>query len=223
MKHRFQNGMKTLLVSLFIFKIFLTVVFLAASLMAPGVALLEDHAIAQEAAGLAVAADPAAETPTGAAHEAAAAPGAASEAVKATLLSLEEKRLEIEKEKERLAEQQTRLESLKDELTQKIDELTRIRQEVEASLAVKEKQEEEKVRLAHEQEEAKLKQLVKVYSSMKPKNAAALIDKLDMEVVLQLFSQMKGEQIGQILTYVSVDRAALVSERLAHKTVGLNQ
>ncbi len=215
MKHRFQNGMKTLLVSLFIFKIFLTVVFLAASLMAPGVALLEDHAIAQEAAGLAVAADPAAETPTGAAHEAAAAPGAASEAVKATLLSLEEKRLEIEKEKERLAEQQTRLESLKDELTQKIDELTRIRQEVEASLAVKEKQEEEKVRLAHEQEEAKLKQLVKVYSSMKPKNAAALIDKLDMEVVLQLFSQMKGEQIGQILTYVS--------ERLAHKTVGLNQ
>jgi len=223
MKHRFQDGMKTLLVSLFIFKIFLTVVFLAAPLMVPGVALLEDHAIAQEAAGPAVAADPAAETPTGTAHEAAAAPGAASEAVKATLLSLEEKRLEIEKEKERLAEQQTRLESLKDELTQKIDELARIRQEVEASLAVKEKQEEEKVRLVREQEEAKLKHLVKVYSSMKPKNAAALIDKLDMEVVLQLFSQMKGEQIGQILTYVSVDRAALVSERLAHKTVGLNQ
>lgn len=223
MKHRFQNGMKSLLVSLFIFKIFLTVVFLAVPLMVPGVALLEDHAIAQEAAGPAVTVDPAAETPTGAAREAAAAPGAASEAVKATLLSLEEKRLEIEKEKERLAEQQTRLESLKDELTQKIDELARIRQEVEASLAVKEKQEEEKVRLAREQEEAKLKHLVKVYSSMKPKNAAALIDKLDMEVVLQLFSQMKGEQIGQILTYVSVDRAALVSERLAHKTAGLNQ
>jgi flagellar motility protein MotE (MotC chaperone) len=136
------------------------------------------------------------------------------------LASLEEKRLEIEKEKERLAEQQARLESLKDELTLKIDELARIRQEVEASLAVKEKQEEEKGRLAREREEAKLKHLVKVYSSMKPKNAAALIDKLDMEVVLQLFSKMKGEQIGQILTYVSLDRAALVSERLAHKAAG---
>ncbi|MFO7494430.1 MAG: hypothetical protein R6X05_02200 [Desulfobacterales bacterium] len=220
MKHRFQRAMKTLLVSLFIFKIFLTVAFLAAPLVVPGVALLDDHAIAQEAAAPAVAADLARDTRTGEAREAEAASGSAAEAVKLTLLSLEEKRLEIEKEKERLAEQQARLESLKDELTLKIDELARIRQEVEASLAVKEKQEEEKVRLVREQEEAKLKHLVKVYSSMKPKNAAALIDKLDMEVVLQLFSQMKGEQIGQILTYVSLDRAALVSERLAHKASG---
>jgi flagellar motility protein MotE (MotC chaperone) len=210
--------MKNLLISLFILKIVLTLVFLSAPLLDPTLALLENHAIAQET-GVASAEGGVSEG-TPAAVDPAAVPAPATEEIKLTLASLEEKRLEIEKEKERLAEQQARLESLKDELTLKIDELARIRQEVEASLAVKEKQEEEKGRLAREREEAKLKHLVKVYSSMKPKNAAALIDKLDMEVVLQLFSKMKGEQIGQILTYVSLDRAALVSERLAHKAAG---
>jgi hypothetical protein len=31
---------------------------------------------------------------------------------------------------------------------------------------------------------------------------------------------MKGEQVGQILSYVSLDRAALVSERLAQNAAG---
>jgi flagellar motility protein MotE (MotC chaperone) len=210
--------MKNLLISLFILKILLTLIFLSAPLLDPTLVLLENHAIAQETR--VAAAEGSVSEGTPAEVDPAAVPAPATEEVKLTLASLEEKRLEIEKEKERLAEQQARLESLKDELTLKIDELARIRQEVEASLAVKEKQEEEKGRLAREQEEAKLKHLVKVYSSMKPKNAAALIDKLDMEVVLQLFSKMKGEQIGQILTYVSLDRAALVSERLAYKAAG---
>ncbi|MFY9942282.1 MAG: hypothetical protein WAK57_08920 [Desulfobacterales bacterium] len=218
MKCRCRRAMQNLLISLFILKILLTLVFLSAPLLDPTLVLLENHAIAQETG--VVSAEGSVSEGTPAAVDPAAVPAPATEEVKLTLASLEEKRLEIEKEKERLAEQQARLESLKDELTLKIDELARIRQEVEASLAVKEKQEEEKGRLAREQEEAKLKHLVKVYSSMKPKNAAALIDKLDMEVVLQLFSKMKGEQIGQILTYVSLDRAALVSERLAHKAAG---
>jgi flagellar motility protein MotE (MotC chaperone) len=214
MKHRFKHPIKPLLIGLFTFKIALTLVFLVVPLVASDVALLGDHAIAQETESAADAAD----TLAPAAPE--TNPGPTAEEVKLTLASLEEKRLEIEKEKERLTEQEARLESLKEELELKIDELARIRKAVEAALAVKEKQETETVRLAREQEEAKLKHLVKVYTSMKPKNAAALIDKLDMEVVLQLFSRMKGQQIGQILTYVSVDRAALVSERLARKGSG---
>jgi flagellar motility protein MotE (MotC chaperone) len=218
MKRRRRNAIKNLLVGLLMLKISLTLVFLAAPLWAPDAVLLENHAIAQETAAPAAKERPSGDTPAGIDPSTAATP--ATEEVKLTLASLEEKRLEIEKEKERLSEQQARLESLKDELTLQIDELARIRQEVEASLAVKEQQETEKRRLAREQEEAKLKHLVKVYTSMKPKNAAALIDKLDLDVVLKLFAQMKGEQVGQILSYVSLDRAALVSERLAQNAAG---
>lgn len=217
MKLRFTPPIKTLLVSLFVFKIVLTLVFLLGPMLSPGVSLLADNAIAQETETAPAAADLGDDPAAAAAPAADAAVAPATEEIKLTLASLEEKRLEIEKEKERLAEEKAHLESLKEELALKIDELSKIRQEVEAELAVKEKQEDEKARLAQEREEAKLKHLVKVYTSMKPRNAAALIDKLDMAVVLKLFSRMKGEQIGKILTYVNVDRAALVSEQLARK------
>jgi flagellar motility protein MotE (MotC chaperone) len=50
---------------------------------------------------------------------------------------------------------------------------------------------------------------------MPPKKAASLIEKLDMNVIISLFSSMKGENVGQILPYVSAEKAAAISERLA--------
>jgi flagellar motility protein MotE (MotC chaperone) len=135
------------------------------------------------------------------------------------LHSLEEKRLEIKKEEKRLEKQQAQLESLKRDVEEKIEELSKINQQIEDSLARKEEKEKEQEDRRKEAEESKIKQLVKVYTSMKPKTAAALIEKLDMDVVMKLFSGMKGEQIGMILSYVETNRAAQISEQLAKRNI----
>jgi len=174
-------------------------------------------AIAQEQQAPAESADASVPAPDSAAPE--QAQGASFEELRATLDSLENKRLQIQKEEADLKNQRAQLETLKLEIEEKIENLTKIQKELETALAQKEAKETEAERKQREAEIAKTKQLVKVYTSMKPKTAAALIDKLDMEVSLKLFELMKGEQIGNILSYVDRDRATQLSERLATRAV----
>ncbi|MDY6823703.1 MAG: hypothetical protein SWH68_07920 [Thermodesulfobacteriota bacterium] len=135
--------------------------------------------------------------------------------VKSTLKSLEDKRLRLKAEEKKIEKKRQDLEELKQEITQKIEKLADINKSIEASLARKEQEltEEEQARQATE--EAKLRQLVKVYTSMKARTAAELINNMDLEVTLKLFSRMKGEQVGEILSYVEKRRAAKISELLA--------
>ena len=84
-------------------------------------------------------------------------------------------------------------------------------------LAEKNTRESEEKRLREEEERRKIKQLVKVYSSMKPKDAAPVIEKLNIDVAKKIFMQMKGEQAGRILSYISKNRAAEISEELIAK------
>ena len=128
---------------------------------------------------------------------------------------LEEKRIWVQNEEKRLKEKKAELELLKADIEAKVDELSRIRRELEQTLAKVEDKLSADEKKKIEMDQAKIKQLVKVYTSMKPKTAAALIDKMDTAVVLKLFSNMKGEQIGSILSYMNKDHAAEISEKLA--------
>ncbi|MDJ0830857.1 MAG: hypothetical protein QNI92_13465 [Desulfobacterales bacterium] len=134
------------------------------------------------------------------------------------LFALEEKRQRLKKEENRLNAQRKQLEELKKEIEQKIGELAQIQQQIESTLERRQAAQTEVEQRQKLAQEAKIKRLVKVYTSMKPKTAAALIEKMDMDVVLKLFARMKGEQIGSILTYVNRDRAAKISELLAPKS-----
>lgn len=148
---------------------------------------------------------------------AAEAPPVQSEDLKAVMETLEKKRLALQEEDARLKQERAGLERLKQEIEYKIEELSGIQQKIEADLnqkAALASQAEQKKNL---EEEKNIKQLVKVYASMKPKSAAEIVDKMDLTVVLQVFSNMKGEQVGQILGYVNKDRAAKISEWLAKK------
>jgi len=130
---------------------------------------------------------------------------------------IERKKQALKKEEAEIQKQRQQLESIRQEVEQKIDALTTVQEKLETTLAaIEEKKDQQQLRIA-QAEEAKIKQLVKVYTSMKPKTAAALIDKMDMTIVLRMFSRMKGEQIGQILSYVNIDRAARISESLASR------
>ena len=120
--------------------------------------------------------------------------------------TLENKRLQIEKERLALDEDQKRLAALKTEIDEKIVTLRKIQNAVRKDLEQKQAVQDNRI-----------KHLIKVYTTMPPKKAAALIEKLEMDVVMALFSKMKGENVGQILPYVSPEKAAKISAQLAKR------
>jgi flagellar motility protein MotE (MotC chaperone) len=119
-------------------------------------------------------------------------------------MTLEQKRLQVEKERRQLKKERERLDALKKEIDSKLAKLTEIQTVVQGEL--------DKKKVI---QDSRLKHLIKIYTTMPPKKAAMLIDKLEMEVIIALFSRMKGDSVGQILPHVSPGKAAKISERLA--------
>ena len=118
--------------------------------------------------------------------------------------TLEQKRVQLDKEGERLKEERKRIEALKQELDEKVVKLTKIQDAIQSNL------DEKKIL-----QDKRIKHLIKIYTTMPPKKAAALIEKLEMEIIIAVLSKMKGENVGQILPYVPPKKAAAISERLA--------
>jgi flagellar motility protein MotE (MotC chaperone) len=68
-------------------------------------------------------------------------------------------------------------------------------------------------RRAHEEEN--WQGLVKLYASMKPRDAAAIFNDLDMAVLLPLVDRMQERKAAPILAAMLPDRARLVTQKLA--------
>ena len=60
----------------------------------------------------------------------------------------------------------------------------------------------------------KIKHLIEVYSNMKAKQAALVLETLDEEIAVKILSGMRGRKAGEILSFVKPEKAALLSERL---------
>lgn len=68
----------------------------------------------------------------------------------------------------------------------------------------------------HEDEqEAKLKSVVKIYETMKPKDAANVFEKLDMNILLDVVERMKESKIAPIIAAMDPQKAKAVTEDLA--------
>lgn len=120
------------------------------------------------------------------------------------------KKAELKKKEEELAKKRAvlmaELMALQEEINNKIEILTQLRKEIMAQMAIKEIVDEKK-----------LKHLIKAYSAMKPQKAASLIERLDMDFAVALLSKMKGDVVGNILSFVDTEKAARISEQLAKK------
>ena len=113
---------------------------------------------------------------------------------------------ELQQQEEELAMKKQELMAIQEEINKKIEALTRLRNEIREQMTQKKTM-----------EEAKLRHLIKAYSTMKPQKAASLIEKLDIDFAIELLSNMKGDSVGSILTFVEVGKAAKISEGLAKK------
>lgn len=63
-------------------------------------------------------------------------------------------------------------------------------------------------------QDEKLRHLVDVYTNMKPKQAAQVLETLNEQTAVRILAAMRGRQAGEILTNVTPEKAAKLSEML---------
>lgn len=68
-----------------------------------------------------------------------------------------------------------------------------------------------------DQEAEKMAQLVRIYATMKPKEAARIFDALDMPILLAVMENMKESKSAPILAAMSVERARALTEELTNR------
>ena len=65
------------------------------------------------------------------------------------------------------------------------------------------------------QEKAKIKQLVAIYSNMKPLDAANIFNDLEMPVLLQVIKNMKERKVAPVIASMSREKARELTKELA--------
>lgn len=208
MSRKQRSKFKVLLIGFVLTKLIVVAFYLSSALPLPDLLFSRETAAAQEEAVEPKTADTP-ETPAEDEKEKQYAE------IQAVMNQLEVKRLQLTEEENRIKNERAQLEQLKLDIDMKLEDLKAVQTKIDEGLAKRAQMEAQEQQQKSAADAAKLKQLVKVYSSMSPKKAAEIIDKLDMKVVYEVFSNMKGEEVGQILTYVNGERAAEITERLA--------
>jgi len=104
-----------------------------------------------------------------------------------------------------------------DELARREAALAQLEQDLDAKLV---RLHELEARLSRMLEQAdalkdkKMQHLVNVYSNMKSKQAAQVLETLDEAIAVKILAGMQGRQAGEVLTFVNPKKAAKLSEAL---------
>lgn len=110
----------------------------------------------------------------------------------------------LDKREKELDQRETLLQAAEKRLTDKMAELENVRTDL-VKLVDKRNQEDD----------TKLQSLVRIYESMKPKDAAQILQEWDADKLVQLISRMKEAKVGPILASMSPDKAKTVTTLLA--------
>ena len=133
------------------------------------------------------------------------------------LRGLEEKKARIAEEQKVLEQKRKELERFEDQIDEKLEQLAELKKQVKEDIALFEKKKSEAEAEKDAAFEAKMDRLVKVYAGMKPKNAAGIVNEMELNVAQEIFSRMRETAAAQILADVNKDKAAKISEGMARK------
>ncbi len=147
---------------------------------------------------------PAPPAPPAAAPAAPPPPTAEELAERAVLESLRARRLDIERRGEAVAQRELLLGATERRLTERLAELTALQARLQAE-----------IRTRSEREEAGIRQLVRVYESMRPRDAATILDDLDMPILLQVLDRMREAKAAPVLAAMRPERARAATTELA--------
>ena len=116
---------------------------------------------------------------------------------------LEKERQALQTREQTVAGKEEQLRVLKGEVEQRLRDLSAIQQRVMEFV-------EEEKRMQGEQN----RHLVATLEAMPPDRAGKLLEKMDDEVAAQLLRRLKGKEAGAILSLLTPDKAARLSQKL---------
>jgi len=135
--------------------------------------------------------------------QAAPAPPAA-QAERELLENLRARRLELDRQAEELAQRELLLGATERRMAERVNELRLLQAGLEGE-----------VRARDEREEARIRQLVRVYEAMRPRDAAAILDDLDMPILLQVIERMREAKASPVLAAMRPERARAATAELS--------
>lgn len=122
------------------------------------------------------------------------------------LQSLSKRRDELDKREQKIAAREALLSAAEQEAGKKVDEMKKLKGELEALLGKQQTMQEERIN-----------SLVRIYENMKPKEAAAIFNTLDMDILLAVISKMNERKSSPILASMTPEKARSVTIRLAEQ------
>ena len=132
------------------------------------------------------------------------APNPISQAERALLEQLRARRSELEAREQTIASRELVLAASERRLGQRIDELTQLQQRLEAM-----------ERTRGEREESGWRGLVRTYESMRPREAAAIFEELELPVVIQILDRMGERKMAPVIGAMRPEKARILTAELA--------
>ncbi len=125
-------------------------------------------------------------------------------AERALLERLRARRQELERQAEELVQRELLLSAAERRIGDRLNELRALQARLEGE-----------VRTRDEREEAGIRQLVRVYEVMRPRDAAAILDDLDMPILLQVLDRMREAKAAPVLAAMRPERARAATAELS--------
>ena len=127
-----------------------------------------------------------------------------SDSERTVLLELRERRQELEARAQTLAAREAVLAAAERKIAARVDELKALQARLEALDTARK-----------ERDDASWRGLVKVYKTMKPRDAATIMNDLEMTVLLAVLDRMKEAKAASIMALMQPDKARQVTTELA--------
>jgi flagellar motility protein MotE (MotC chaperone) len=125
-------------------------------------------------------------------------------AERSLLLDLRRRRLELDARAAAIEQREALLAAAEKRLGVRVAELTSLQTRLEALEAARQ-----------DRAAAEWQGLVRVYETMKPRDAAAIFNDLDQPVLLQVVSRMRDSKVAAILAAMAADRASRLTADLS--------
>ncbi|WP_434613549.1 MotE family protein [Azospirillum sp. B2RO_4] len=122
-----------------------------------------------------------------------------------------ERRAEIERRTKEMEQREALLAAAEKRIDQKVAEMEKTKSDIQKLMAQ-----------GDQQQSAQLDSLVKIYETMKPKDAARIFEELDMPVLLGVIQKMKEQKTAPILAAMDPVKAKEVTSALVERRVPLS-
>jgi flagellar motility protein MotE (MotC chaperone) len=133
-------------------------------------------------------------------------PADLSEAEIAVLQNLSKRREEIEARGKELDAREALMVAAEQRIDQKVKEMQSLREEIKGLL-----------RNVDDQQKARVTSMVKIYETMKPREAAAVLEALEMDVALDVLTNMKENKTAPILAAMTPQKASEITVNMMQR------